>query len=43
MLINPADIATVADGALVNAVWAVRRVATIPRSQASLSGWLDKR
>jgi hypothetical protein len=47
VLINPADVAAVADGVLVNAVWAVGQMVTRPRASRraaagmDLAGWMD--
>jgi hypothetical protein len=41
VLINPADVATVADGVLVNAVWAVGQIMTRPRESRRVAAGLD--
>ena len=41
MLINPADVATVADGVIVNAVWAVGQIVTRPRESRRVAAGLD--
>lgn len=47
MLINPTDVAAVADGVLVNAVWAVGQMVARPRGSRQLAaemdtaGWMD--
>jgi hypothetical protein len=47
VLINPADVAAVADGVLVNAVWAVGQMVTRPRESRraaagmETAGWMD--
>ena len=47
MVINPADVATIADGLLVNAVWAVGQMVARPRESRraaagmETAGWMD--
>jgi hypothetical protein len=47
VLINPADVATVADGLVVNAVWAVGQMVMRPRESRRVAagmdtvGWMD--
>jgi hypothetical protein len=41
VLINPADVAAVADGVLVNAVWAVGQMVTRPRESRRVTAGMD--
>jgi hypothetical protein len=41
LLINPADIAAVADGVLVNAVWAVGQMVARPRESRRAAAWME--